>query len=89
MITVAQEYVLKTPAIGGLNKQPDGRVTVSFVDGRVMSVNSYGGVETRPAGTAGPQELATVVGENLVFSVSGDNGSWAYWFPFTEKDLTF
>lgn len=89
MIAVSQSYITRMVAADHLNPQPDGTVTVSWPDGRVMSVNSYGTVETRPTGTAGPQEKAVIDGNLLIFSVTGDNGSWAYAFPFTQKKLEF
>ena len=52
---------------GSLN-QVDGGVTVSLPDGSVLSVQPDGSYQTRPAGTAGPYEVARVSGNFLIYT---------------------
>jgi len=53
-----------------LNPQSGGKVTASRGDGLVLSIQPNGSHEWRPAGTAGPFELATVKGSLLVYAYS-------------------
>lgn len=46
----------------------DGGVTISTADGAVLSVQPDGSYQTRPAGTAGPYELAQQAGDKLIYS---------------------
>lgn len=46
----------------------DGGVVVSLPDGAVLSVQPDGSYEERPAGTAGPYEVAQVSGDKLVYN---------------------
>lgn len=50
-----------------------GGVTVSGPDGAVLSVQPGGSYEPRPAGTAGPYEVAQRDGDKLVFCPDGVN----------------
>ena len=54
-----------------LNKGPNGTAIVVNGDGTVVSVQPDGSVQSRPAGTAGPYETATVVGDKLVYHSGG------------------
>ena len=59
-----------------------GKVVVENLDGTVMSVQPDGRVESRPAGSAGAYEQATIVGNNLAFRpVSGK----VYVFPYVSE----
>lgn len=79
-----------------LTAQPDGSVTVSILDptgilcrnpdrpaivGDVYSMQPDGSMQARPAGTAGPWELARVNGNALAFAPQGKDGP-AYIMPF-------
>ena len=72
-------------ARAGLNAQPDGTVTVSNVDGTVMSIQPDGSEQTRPAGTAGPFEKATKSANVLTFFAGSDfKATHAYTFGLVE-----
>lgn len=55
-----------------LNDLGNGEYTVTVgPNGAVLSVNTSGGLETRPAGTAGPWERCKIQGNVLVFRPVG------------------
>ena len=45
----------------------NGEVIAVRLDGTVISVQPDGAIETRPAGTKGPYERATVIGNTLIY----------------------
>lgn len=45
--------------------------TLANLDGLVLSVQPDGSYQTRPAGTAGPWEVAEVAGDKRVYTVNG------------------
>lgn len=62
-----------------LNQQADnGTVTVSLTDGTVLSIQPDGSQQTRPAGTAGPWEIARINGNVLIYSPDGNPYAFAY-----------
>lgn len=58
---------------GTINKQGENWVTVSNPDGTVLSVQPDGSYQSRPAGTAGPYELAQFYApDRLVYESAGN-----------------
>lgn len=51
--------------------QPDGQYTVRVPNGGVLSVQPDGSLQSRPAGTTGPWEKGSVVGNKFVLTDSG------------------
>lgn len=66
----------------GLNPQPDSTVTVSNLDGTVMSIQPDGSEQTRPDGTAGPFEKATHNGNVLTFWAGAGFADATQAYPF-------
>jgi hypothetical protein len=65
--------------------QADGMVTVSNLDGTVMSIQPDGTEESRPAGTAGAFERSAKAGNVLIFwAGSGFDAPKAYAFALVE-----
>jgi hypothetical protein len=66
-----------------LNAQPNGQVTVSYPAGAstVLSIQQDGSIQTRPQGTAGAFELASISGNSLVYAPSGTTGE-AFMVPY-------
>ena len=63
----AEFTVSKAQAIA----QDDGTVTFPHPDGGVVSVQPNGDIETRPDGTAGEYEKATIESNKAVFRPQG------------------
>ena len=47
--------------------QSNGKVTIANADGTVVSVQPDGSIESRPAGTAGDYEVATLNGLTVAY----------------------
>lgn len=82
MIAIGKTPLAEMVLAERLIDQGDGTVTVSLLSGAVMSVQPDGRVETRPPGTAGAYERATVVGQTVVFCPAGDR---VFAFAFAAK----
>jgi hypothetical protein len=69
MVGVGNETTLSyTPLTLKPSTAYPGKVLAIFPDGRVKSVQPNGAHETRPAGTDGPFEAATVDGKSLIYA---------------------
>lgn len=84
MIAIGVVSVVEMRLAGRLIDQGDGTVTVANVDGTVVSVQPDGRIETRPAGTAGAYERATLVGQMLFFCPDAASGK-VFAIPFAAK----
>ena len=66
-LAIGAEPLTPLVEIDHLASQPGGQVTAVFADGSVLSVQPDGTQQKRPAGTAGPYELAKVSGTVIVY----------------------
>lgn len=61
-----------------INTLDTGGVTVQTVDDQLLSVQPGGQWETRPLGTHGQYEVATLNGSTIVFNPGGNVMPWVY-----------
>ena len=81
-IPMIGEWIVASRLIDVGGQVVGGKVVVENLDGTVMSVQPDGRIESRPAGSAGAYEQATIVGNNLAFRpVSGK----VYVFPYISE----
>ena len=64
------------------NDQGDGTVTLSRVDGTVVSCQPDGSIQSRPDGTNGPYERAVLSNSFVIFCPDGVS---TFEFPFASK----
>jgi hypothetical protein len=80
MVGVGTETLMSyTPMT--LTAQTGGKVTASFANGEVLSIQPNGSHERRPKGTVGPFELATVDGKTLVYAYTWMGNPYVHVVP--------
>ena len=64
--------------IATIHPQDGGKVTLSNPDGTVVSVQPDGSVQTRPAGTNGIWELATLNGLTVTYQPDSNGPQYVF-----------